>query len=117
MANLAFLLAPLRDIPDTRDDRWMAAVCGWQSAANWRWFELYNELPQDRQTGVPRMPPGASLSKSAMDAGKDPRIVASAKAWAEQAWTAWHASGRTAPVPVVDTALAHETLDLDSRIS
>ena len=31
MANLAFLLAPLRDIPDTRDDRWMAAVCGWQS--------------------------------------------------------------------------------------
>ena len=119
MASLAFLLSPRRDIPDSHDERWMALVCSWLSVASRRWFELWKELPEDQQRSVPKMPPGAGLSNNAMDASlkKDPQIIESARPWAERAWSDWNVSGRKTPVPVLDAGVAHEALQLDSRIS
>jgi len=65
------------------------------------------------------MPPGTGLSTNAMDSSlkKDPDLIASGKAWADGAWKDWNESGRSAPVPVLDAAVTHEALGLDSRMS
>ncbi len=118
MATLGFLLAPMREIPTEHDPQWAGAVNGWIEIANWHWFELWKGLPAEEQRGVPRMPPCTGLSAGAIDPKlkKEPRLIESAKPWVERAWKAWHESGRKAPLPVVDSAAAHQALGLDSRI-
>ena len=120
MSSLAFLLAPLREIPATRDDdRWMATVQSWLHIANRTWSDLGEQLPPEERKLVPRMLPGTGLSSNAMDASlkKDPQLIESAKAWVQRAWKQWHDSARKAPLPVLDSATAHETLGLDSGMS
>jgi hypothetical protein len=119
MSSLAFLLAPLRDIPATHDERWMATVQSWLSIANRAWHDLWEQLPPEERKLVPRMPPGIGLSPNAMAASlrKDPQLIESAKPWVERAWREWHDSGRKAPVPALDSATAHDALGLDSQMS
>ena len=119
MATIGFLLAPLREIPTSRDEKWMATVQSWIDIANRAWFDLWKTLPPEQQKDVPRMPPGTGLSTNAMDSSlkKDPDLIASGKSWADRAWKDWNESGRSAPVPVVDAAAVHEALGLDSRMS
>jgi hypothetical protein len=97
----------------------MATVQSWIDIANRAWFDLWKTLPPEQQKDVPRMPPGTGLSTNAMDSSlkKDPDLIASGKAWADGAWKDWNESGRSAPVPVLDAAVTHEALGLDSRMS
>jgi hypothetical protein len=119
MSSLAFLLAPLRDIPATHDDPWMATVQSWLDIANRAWSALWEQLPPEERKLVPRMPPGIGLSSNGMVASlrKDPQLIESAKPWVERAWKEWHDSGRKTPIPVLDSAIAHDALGLDSRMS
>jgi len=93
-------------------------VNSWIDRANWHWFELWKALPEDQRAGVPRMPPGMGLSTNAADATmkKEPKIVEAANAWAEREWKAWHDSGRKGPLPEADSAAAHESLGMESKI-
>jgi len=119
MSTISFLLAPQRDIPAERDDLWMATVQSWLDIANHAWFSLWQQISEQERQGIPRMLPGIGLSSNAMVATrkKDPEIIASAKAWAERSWKEWIDSGREAPLPVLDSAGAHEALGLDSHMS
>jgi len=39
MATIGFLLAPLREILASRDEKWMATVQSWIDIANRSWFD------------------------------------------------------------------------------
>jgi hypothetical protein len=79
MSSIGFLLSPLREIPAQRDEQWMTTVQSWLHIANFAWFRLWEQLPAEQKRGVPRMPPGTSLSSNAADAtrNKDPELIAS----------------------------------------
>jgi len=49
MATIGFLLAPLREIPASRDEKWMATVQSWIDIANRAWFDLWKMLPPEQQ--------------------------------------------------------------------
>jgi hypothetical protein len=119
MSSLAFLLAPLREIPTAFDGQWLSTVQSWLYIANLTWAKLQEQMPPEERKLVPRMPPGTGLSSNMADSDRrhDPELIASAKPWIESAWNGWQASGRKAPLPVVDSAAAHEALGLDSRMS
>jgi hypothetical protein len=67
MATIGFLLAPLRETPASRDEKWMATVQSWIDIASRGWFDLWKTLPPEQQKDVPQMPPGTGLSTNAMD--------------------------------------------------
>ncbi|HXY25351.1 MAG TPA: hypothetical protein VEI73_11920 [Candidatus Acidoferrum sp.] len=119
MSSLAFLHAPSREIPTEFDQHWFHTVQSWLSIANRTWTNLREELPEEERKLVPRMLPGLGLSSNMASASlrKDPQLIDSAKPWVERAWKEWNDSGRKDPLPVLDSATAHEALGLDSRIT
>lgn len=119
MSSLAYLLAPSREIPTDFDGQWLSTVQSWLYIANLTWAKLQEQLPPEERKLVRRMPPGTGLSSNMADSDRrqDPELIASAQPWTERAWNEWQASGRKAPLPVVDSAAAHEALGLDSRMS
>lgn len=119
MAASAVVFAPLATLPEQPDRAWEATIESWTSLADTYWSEKVDALPEAEQGGLPRTLRGSRLSRSLSSATQtqSPVLRKSAKAWVEEAWARFEASGRTGPAPEGGVAVAHQALGLASRVS
>lgn len=82
-------------------------------------MKLRESVPEAERVRIPRWLPGRGLTTNAMDATrlKDSELAENAAAWAEKAFAAWAATGRTGEPPSNDVLAAQEALGIESKVS